>query len=401
MLYQILQSFRSTTGGAFVSIHFSCVFSCGNLLRMISSATGHTGKSVVCSCVSCSITHSKVFSASVTEYMPFIYRFLPRLCYPVVIPGCRDTLRVAASAGAGVCPYSRIAAGRLRGHSANIAVGMGRLARCARRTGAAGAGLAGGTTVRRFAAGRAAGAGRLVYISRTGVGAGGLAGACASLGAGGLTGRAAAGTSGLIARCVLRGTFRSLIRCFLIGRLIRLGNSFCIICCRVGIRIRTSLLGRRIFCDIAVFVCSAQCILSETSADKVSSVSASFSFSAVIFPDGWLSITLPAIRTPPPARHRHSRMAATGMAIFLWVLTQSAPSPAFSLIVSVTVCAFSLICESSSVSFSLNSFIIFLLSDSSILMFFFFSRESLFVLMGCSHTLSHSTSHQSEGLTQV
>ena len=79
--------------------------------------------------------------------MKVIYRFLPRLCYPVVVSSRRDALRVAVSAGAGVCPYSRIAAGRLRGHSANIAVGMGRLAGRARRTGVTGAGLAGGTTV--------------------------------------------------------------------------------------------------------------------------------------------------------------------------------------------------------------------------------------------------------------
>ena len=94
-----------------------------------------------------SFSCSKVFSATVTDLMIFNDGFLPRLCYPVVVPGCRDAFRVAASAGAGVCPYSRIAAGRLRGHSANIAVGMGRLARCARRTGAAGAGLAGGTII--------------------------------------------------------------------------------------------------------------------------------------------------------------------------------------------------------------------------------------------------------------
>ena len=94
-----------------------------------------------------SFSCSKVFSATVTDLMIFNDGFLPRLCYPVEIPGSRNTLGVAASAGAGVCPYSRVAAGRLCGHAAGIAVGMGRLAGGARRTGAAGAGVAGGTTV--------------------------------------------------------------------------------------------------------------------------------------------------------------------------------------------------------------------------------------------------------------
>ena len=87
--------------------------------------------------------------------MKVIYRFLPRLRYPVVVSGCRNAFGVAVSTGTGVCPHSRIAAGRLRSHAAGIAVSVHRSAGCA---GVTRAGLAGGTTVRRLAVGRAAGA---------------------------------------------------------------------------------------------------------------------------------------------------------------------------------------------------------------------------------------------------
>lgn len=144
----IIELFSGTAHGTFVTSRDSSspyldVFGCITL-------TG-TVKIGCCDVIAygfyCGFSCSKILSTAIAKRMCFIYRFLPRLCYPVVIPGCRNTLRVAASAGAGVCSYSRIAAGRLRGHSANIAVGMGRLAGCARRTGAAGAGLAGRTIV--------------------------------------------------------------------------------------------------------------------------------------------------------------------------------------------------------------------------------------------------------------
>lgn len=144
----IIELFSGTAHGTFIS---DCYRGGSNLDVFRSVALTGSVEIRGCCMITCCIcscwTRTEVFSTSVTDDVPLADRLFHCLCYPIVIPGCRNTLGVAVSAGAGVCPYSRIAAGRLRGHAAGIAVGMGRLARLARRTGVTGAGLAGGTII--------------------------------------------------------------------------------------------------------------------------------------------------------------------------------------------------------------------------------------------------------------
>ena len=142
----IIELFGGSANRTFISNCYSSGSDL-NILGGISFFTCFTGNNMIYSRIYCCFSRAEIFTTDITNFMPLADRLFHCLCYPVVIPGCRNTLRVAAAAGAGVRPYSRIAAGRLRGHSANIAVGMGRLAGRARRTGAAGAGLAGRTIV--------------------------------------------------------------------------------------------------------------------------------------------------------------------------------------------------------------------------------------------------------------
>ena len=144
----IIELFSGSAYGTFISDcyrggSYLNVFGCITLTRSVEIR----GCCMITCCICSCWTRTEVFSASVTNDMPLTDRLFHCLCYPVVVPSCRNTLCVTASAGAGVCPYSRVAAGRLCGHAAGIAVGMGRLAGRARRTGVPRAGLAGRTIV--------------------------------------------------------------------------------------------------------------------------------------------------------------------------------------------------------------------------------------------------------------